>query len=68
MMKKLDLHIHTKQTVSDPTFSFSLDKLKEYVQQYKIDGIAITNHNIFNIQQFQDIFALLIKRILKILI
>ncbi len=55
MMKKLDLHIHTKQTVSDPTFSFSLDKLKEYVQQYKIDGIAITNHNIFNIQQFQDI-------------
>lgn len=44
-MKKLDLHIHTIQTLSDRAFSFSVDKLKEYVKSLNIDGIAITNHN-----------------------
>lgn len=55
-MKKLDLHIHTKQTISDDhTFVFSLANLKEYVQARKIDGIAITNHNMFDIVQFKEI-------------
>ena len=49
-MKKLDLHIHTVQTVSDHPFSFSIEKLKEYVQKLKIEGIAITNHNMFNLK------------------
>lgn len=31
-MKKLDLHIYTIQTLSDHAFSFSVDKLKEYVK------------------------------------
>ena len=54
-MRKLDLHIHTIQTASDHPFSFSVDKLREYVQSLKIDGIAITNHNMFDIVQYQEI-------------
>ncbi|NMA12197.1 MAG: hypothetical protein GX933_03290 [Chloroflexi bacterium] len=54
-MKKLDLHIHTIQTVSDHPFSFSIEKLREYVQALSIDGIAITNHNEFDITQYKDI-------------
>ena len=54
-MKKLDLHIHTLQTISDHPFSFSLEKLREYVETLSIDGIAITNHNLFDINQYKDI-------------
>lgn len=54
-MKKLDLHIHTIQTVSDHAFSFSMEKLKEYVQSQRIDGIAIVNHNKFDAVQYTKI-------------
>lgn len=55
-MKKLDLHIHTKKTVSDVNnFEFSMDKLKQYVCEMKIDAIAITNHNIFDLPQYFEI-------------
>lgn len=54
-MKKLDLHIHTIQTVSDYPFSFSIEKLIEYIQKLHIDGIAITNHNLFDAKQFKNI-------------
>lgn len=54
-MKKLDLHIHTKQTVSDSPFEFSLEKLKEYVKTMRIDGIAVVNHNKFDLKQFYEI-------------
>lgn len=54
-MKKIDLHIHTVPTISDGTFEFSMEKLKEYVTQMKLDAIAITNHNFFDNTQFQSI-------------
>ena len=54
-MKKLDLHLHTINTVSDSDFEFSLEKLKEYVETLGIDAIAITNHNIFDKEQFKKI-------------
>lgn len=54
-MKKIDLHIHTVSTVSDSDFTFSLDILKEYIEKSKLDVIAITNHNVFNLSQFQII-------------
>ena len=54
-MKKIDLHIHTKASLSDSTFIFSLDKLKEYVDELSIDCIAITNHNLFDLEQFRSI-------------
>ena len=54
-MKKLDLHIHTVSSISDYQFEFSLTKLQEYVSKLKLDCIAITNHNLFDLQQFQAI-------------
>lgn len=54
-MKKIDLHIHTISTISDYEFIFSIEKLKEYVQTQNINAIAITNHNIFNLEQFREI-------------
>ena len=55
-MKKIDLHIHTIKTdLDDHSFSFSMKKLIEYIQTCKIDCIAITNHNCFNLAQFSDI-------------
>lgn len=54
-MKKIDLHIHTKKSISDSDFNFSIEKLKEYVTTLSIDCIAITNHNLFDLTQFQII-------------
>lgn len=58
-MKKIDLHIHTIKTVSDSIkgdeFEYSFDKLKEYIQQRNIDAISITNHNVFDLEQYEDI-------------
>ncbi len=54
-MKKIDLHVHTVSTISDHQFSFSLAKLKEYVRSLEIDGIAITNHNCFDLNQYKII-------------
>lgn len=51
-MKKCDLHIHTTSTVSDSTFTFSLEVLKDYVLRMGIDVIAITNHNVFNMADY----------------
>lgn len=55
IVKKVDLHIHTKKSISDYDFNFSLDVLEKYVINRQIDCIAITNHNMFDMQQFQDI-------------
>ncbi|MCG3703799.1 PHP domain-containing protein [Aliarcobacter butzleri] len=54
-MKKIDLHIHTVSTVSDSDFTFSIDTLKKYIEKSKLDVIAITNHNIFDLTQFKII-------------
>ncbi|WP_316824442.1 PHP domain-containing protein [Pedobacter miscanthi] len=52
-MKKIDLHVHTcPSPLSDSQFEFCLDTLKEYVSKLNIDCIAITNHNLFNLEQF----------------
>lgn len=54
-MKKIDLHIHTLATEKDSNFIFDLDKMLLYVQTSKLDAIAITNHNIFEREQFNKI-------------
>ncbi|EJE4690252.1 PHP domain-containing protein [Vibrio parahaemolyticus] len=54
-MKKIDLHLHTVHTESDPWFEYSLDSLKKYVEVSKLDCIAITNHNVFDLEQFSEI-------------
>ena len=57
-MRKIDLHIHTCPTISDHPFVFSLEALQQYVSNYHLDAIAITNHNVFNESQFKK-FGLL---------
>ncbi|MGO7955403.1 hypothetical protein [Rhizobium leguminosarum] len=51
-MKKIDLHIHTKTSILDAPFEFCQMKLDEYVQVMALEGIAITNHNLFDKEQF----------------
>jgi hypothetical protein len=52
-MKKIDFHIHTLATASDAHFEFDLGTLKQYVDSAQLDAIAITNHNIFDRNQFE---------------
>lgn len=54
-MIKIDLHLHTLATSSDSHFEFNISKLQEYVTQLEINCIAITNHNIFDYQQYLQI-------------
>lgn len=54
-MKKIDFHIHTIPTVSDKSFEFCIDSFKRYVDTCKLDAVAITNHDLFNKEQFFDI-------------
>lgn len=54
-MKKIDLHVHTKASISDSYFEFHIEKLKEYVNELNLDAIAITNHNLFDRKQFENI-------------
>lgn len=54
-MKKIDFHIHTISTISDSQFSFSLDVFKQYTSEVNLDAVAITNHDVFDKDQFTDI-------------
>ena len=45
--------IHTVATNSDASFEFSLDMLQQYVDSAQLDAIAITNHNLFDRNQFE---------------
>ena len=54
-MIKIDFHIHTIPTSKDANFEFSLDKLEQYVLDKKLDAIAITNHNVFSKDNFNEI-------------
>ncbi len=54
-MKKIDFHIHTKSSISDSSFNFNIEKLKQYVKEASLDAIAITNHNLFDKEQFEQI-------------
>jgi hypothetical protein len=58
-LKKIDLHIHTVPTYCDAAFVFSLSKLEDYVSNASLDAIAVTNHNVFDRQQFEQIAAAL---------
>jgi hypothetical protein len=55
LLKKIDLHIHTVSTFSDNGFTYSLDAFKRYVEEAKLDAVAITNHDMFDGAQFRQI-------------
>lgn len=54
-MKRLDLHIHTLPTISDADFTFNINVLKQYIEYNQLDAIAITNHNLFSAEQYDQI-------------
>ena len=54
-MKAVDLHIHTIKSIIDSQFTFSMDSLIKYVDDMKLDIIGITNHNLFDVEQFKEI-------------
>lgn len=56
MVKRIDFHIHTlPDKDKDNPFSFSLDWIRKYVSTLNIDAIAITNHNFFNQENYNQI-------------
>jgi alpha-D-ribose 1-methylphosphonate 5-triphosphate synthase subunit PhnL len=58
-LKKIDLHVHTVSTFSDPAFTFSLDSFRRYVSELSLDAVAVTNHDVFDHKQYLDIQAAL---------
>jgi hypothetical protein len=54
-VRKIDLHIHTVPGFSDSEFVFCLDSFKRYVSEAKLDAVAVTNHNLFDVAQFRTI-------------
>lgn len=54
-MLKIDLHIHTMATAWEESFEFSLEQLEQHVSEQRIDVIAITNHNTFDLEQYEEI-------------
>jgi predicted metal-dependent phosphoesterase TrpH len=57
-MKKIDLHIHTiPVSGKDANFVFNISKFQVYVDNLSIDAVAITNHNLFDLAQFNNILS-----------
>jgi ABC-type polar amino acid transport system ATPase subunit len=55
-MKKIDFHIHTIPVNNkDAYFEFDLTKFKGYTDALSIDAVAVTNHNVFDLEQFKNI-------------
>ena len=54
-MKRIDLHIHTLATPLDDEFEFDVDVLKKHVINNGLSMIAITNHNLFDSQNFKEV-------------
>jgi hypothetical protein len=54
-MIKIDFHIHTVATKSDSYFEFDINSLVGYVNGASLDAIAITNHNMFDLNQYNQI-------------
>lgn len=47
-MNRIDFHIHTVGTTSDSNgFDFDIDVLKDYVERAHLAAVAVTNHNGF---------------------
>lgn len=55
-MLGIDLHLHTFDKHKEPKkIDFDIDLLKEYVEEYNLKVIAITNHDFFGKEQFENI-------------
>lgn len=61
MVQKIDFHLHTIASIKDSEFIFSLDWLRNYVEEMELDAIAITNHDLFDKENFEEITVALDK-------
>jgi len=55
MVKRIDFHIHTVASKKDNKFTFSLEWLQNYVSTANLDAIAITNHDLFDKENYLTI-------------
>lgn len=55
MVKKIDFHIHTIASSKDYEFTYSSEWLQNYVKEASLDAIAITNHDLFDIENFEKV-------------
>lgn len=53
MVKKIDFHIHTISSSKDYDFTYSSKWLQEYVNKAELDAIAITNHDLFDKNNYE---------------
>lgn len=61
-MKRIDLHIHTKATRWELDYSFDFEQLLAHIEDWSLDVIAITNHNVFDLDQYKDIVSRLAEK------
>lgn len=54
-MKRIDLHIHTIASPLDHDFEFDSNVLLERVKSNHLDAIAVTNHNVFNRANYEEV-------------
>ncbi|MBU1216069.1 hypothetical protein KJ870_05505 [bacterium] len=56
---KIDIHVHTKKTKQGDaeTRKIEADRFHEIVSSTEVKIIAITNHNVFDIEQYQEFIA-----------
>lgn len=54
-MKRIDLHLHTMTSPLEGDFEFDSNALTKHIQDNQLDAIAITNHNFFDLQNYEDV-------------
>lgn len=57
MAKKIDFHIHTIPSEKDYNFNYSSSWMREYVKEAELDAIAITNHDLFDEDNYQQVVS-----------
>ena len=55
MVKKIDFHIHTISSEKDYSFSYSKNWIQQYVKEAELNAIAITNHDLFDEENFEKV-------------
>lgn len=56
LVKRIDFHLHTiSEKTKDSGFVFSQHWLDEYIKKTNLSAIAVTNHNLFDRNQFEEI-------------
>ena len=61
MVKKVDFHIHTVPSIKDSEFAYSSEWLIKYVNEASLDAIAITNHDLFDKDNYDRVKEDLLK-------